>query len=177
MFEMDYFLIIWLRDEIESFSIWYSNGGKDGLVCNNEKEILCFLDESAALLYLSEKDLHLYDPKDAPTIYDIDRLEAWIHSDSATVDCNEILNFWNMFTDVSYTTGVKFKGDKKKKLTNLIYNKLFYGLNLPSIKPEDEEDWMPVWDKRQLKIMKSIMENGLNILNQNFIYIPQYFAE
>ncbi|MCL2817166.1 MAG: hypothetical protein FWD39_02110 [Clostridiales bacterium] len=168
----DISLIQCLYAGTKNFCIWYSDD-KDGLFCNEDKKILCFSDKASALHYLSVKNLCLYeyDPDEEIVLYDFDKLKTWINSDDSTVNCREMLNFWNIFTDIAYSTGKKFKGDKRENLISLIYDKLFWGNNLPAVKPEDEEDFIPIWDKKQIKTMKSVMKNGLNIFSKNIICV------
>lgn len=168
----DIFLIQCLSAATKNFCIWYSDD-KDGLFCNEDKKMLRFSDKDSALHYLSVKNLCLYeyDPDEEIVLYDFDKLKTWVNSDDSTVNCRETLNFWNIFTDIAYSTGRKFKGDKKfkdnkrERLTSLIYDKLFCGSNI--LKPKDEEDFIPIWDKKQIKMMKSVMKNGLNIFSKN----------
>jgi len=155
------FLIKYLFNDINGYCIWVSNE-KDRLLCNSNNKILCFPNENSVFNYLSQNNLKLFDNEINQT-YDFQKLEQWINSESLSVNCIEILNFWNLFTDVAYTISIKFQGDKRNKITSLIYDKLFYGNNLPAIKPENEDDYIPIWNLKQINIIKSIMENGLNI--------------
>ncbi|MCL2054190.1 MAG: hypothetical protein FWG90_07115 [Oscillospiraceae bacterium] len=161
---MDIFLIQFLYDGLKNYSIWYSDysDDKDGLFCNEDKKILCFGAKNSALQFLAEKNLQLYQNDEYEImLYDFDWLNAWIKSDDVNVICNDILNFWNIFTDIAYSTGVNFKGDNKNASINIIYDKLFYGNNI--LKPSDEEDYIPIWDKKQIKLIKSIMKNGIEM--------------
>ena len=163
----DIFLIRCLWNGIENFCIWYSDE-KCGLFCDEEKKILCFLNKSATLLYLSQNNLCLCQDEDC-TAYDFDKLKAWVDSDDSVVNCGDISDIWNMFTDIAYTTGVQFKGDKRTKLIDLIYDKLFFGNNISVIKKitEEKEDFIPDWDKKEIKTIKSVMKDGLNIFMAN----------
>ena len=46
---------------------------------------------------------------------------------------------------------------------DLVYDKLFFGNNLPSLKLKDAEDYVPIWNKEQIAIIKSVMADGLSI--------------
>ena len=168
----DIYLIRCLLNGTENFCIWYSDD-KDGLFCDERKRILCFISEDAALLYLSQRNLCLCEDEDF-AVYDFDRLKAWVDSEDSVVNCVDVLGFWNIFNDIAYTAAVKFKGDKRTKLIDLIYKKLFFGSNYHFFKPEDEEDYIPDWSKKEIKTIKSIMEDGLNILRVCFkVFSPE----
>ena len=162
----DIYLIRCLWDGAENFCIWFSDD-KDGLFCDEEKRILCFMGEDATLLYLSQRNLCLCEDEDF-AVYDFDRLKTWVDSDDPEINCSDILNHWNIFNDIAYTAGVKFKGDKRTKLRDSIYEKLFFGSTYhvfkPVFNPEGEDDYIPDWDKKEIKTIKTVMENGLNIL-------------
>ena len=166
----DVFLLRCLHNGLESFCIWYSDD-KDGLFCDESKRILSFSNIKTAVLYLSQKGLTLSSDKDIPT-YDFDCLMVWINSNDLTICCVDILNYWNFFADVAYTTGKRFKGDKKNKSINLIYEKLFLGNNLPTIKPEDDENYLPIWETKQISIIKTVMADGLNIFSESIHFEP-----
>jgi len=156
------FLIECLYNNIKGYCLWFSDD-KDGLLCDGNYRVLCFPNKSAVQKYLSESNLYLQNDETAQ--YDFDKLEQWTNNKSLIVDCVEILNFWNMFTDFAYTTYQKFIGDKRDRTTRLIYDKLFYGTNL--LTPEDEEHYFPDWDLEQINMIKSVMKNGLDIVCSN----------
>ncbi len=167
---MDLFLISYLQAGVEKFCIWYQND-KDGFCKDDHNKILSFANKEFALIYLSKRDLCLYEGGNISS-YDFDKLNHWINSTDSNVDCNELLEFWNMFSDSAYTTIKKFVGDNKNKTTNLIYDKLFFGCNLPAIKPDGEEDYVPIWNEKQITILKSIMKGGVNIFLKNLANDP-----
>ena len=119
--------------------------------------------------YFSHNNLSLANDKDIVS-YDFDDLRAWLTSKDATINCVDFSNFWNLFSDIASSTGKRFRGDKRNKSTNRVYDKLFYEMNLPSIKPEGEEDFVPVWRKKQKKIIRAVMANGLNILKESTVF-------
>ena len=56
--------------------------------------------------------------------------------------------------------------ESQDKAINQIYNKLFYGCNLPAMK-ESEPDFMPKWTDDEKKLLLKIINNGLNILTES----------
>lgn len=156
---MEFYLIRYIYDGLEGICIWYTDD-YDGFCINEDKQILSFSTMDAALFYLSQIKVSLYDDSNITT-YNFEKLKQWIVGDDLAVDCNEFLNFWNVFTDAAYVTEMEFEGDRKATLTDSVYDKLFYGCNV--LKPEKEEDFVPVWNKKEIKHLKFILMIGLNM--------------
>ena len=164
------FLIHCFSNGVRHFCIYHSDD-KDSLSCDENNRILCFSDRLRAVQYLADRHLSL-DMEDDAEGYDFDALDRWVKSDDFTIDCYTILNFWNLFTDIAYSVRKKFSGDRKSELTNLIYKKLFFGNNLPAIKPSDEADYKPIWDSKQVATIKVIMKDGLDIWQKSVKFDP-----
>lgn len=58
----------------------------------------------------------------------------------------------------------KFLGDKKDSQTNGLYNKLFFGCNLPSVK-EDHCEFVPIWSNKEVTLLRDIVTDGLRLLS------------
>ena len=160
---MEYYLIRCIYRREEFFSVWYTDD-IDGL-CSIGKKILSFPGMDSARQYSSSEKISL-NTNDVPA-YDFDKLKNWLDSRSNEVDCKQMLDFWNIFTDAAATTGSAYAGDRKTKNTNLIYDKLFFGCNWAFFKQDHDDDYVPVWDKKQIRSMKSILKNGLNLFVEN----------
>ncbi len=65
-----------------------------------------------------------------------------------------------LFADVSSSIDGGFDADRK--LTQKIYDKLFWGCNLPIVTPEGEH-YHPAWTKRELTIMHDVPGSGLKL--------------
>lgn len=158
---MEYFLIRCIYECKEFFAIWYTDE-KDGFY-SRDKKILCFTNIDNALQYSLQNGIVIKD-ESIPT-YDFNQLVNWLNSDNNEVDCNNILDFWNIFMDAAFTTKLKFIGNEKDEETSIIYEKLFYGCNIfVRIRKQDgEEEYIPIWDRDEIKLLKSVLENGLNL--------------
>ncbi|MBF9254306.1 hypothetical protein I2I11_13455 [Pontibacter sp. 172403-2] len=149
--------LIWILDEV------------DGLVTDPAAEEL-------RLLTFSKKDyLFEFAQKDGLAIeekvsakYDLDLIKDWVKYPTGFIDCKEFLNAWNLFTDVVTTLGIEFGGNKKEKVRNLVYDKLFFGNNIPAITPEGQE-YSPEWTKKEIARLAEIMNEGLGILRKNLL--------
>jgi hypothetical protein len=73
---------------------------------------------------------------------------------SSTKTCTLIFNGWNIIDDLLRTIGLK----ETKEMLNIkrlkkIYQKLFYGCNLPSVTPEGCS-YNPLWTRKEIHLMR-----------------------
>jgi hypothetical protein len=82
------------------------------------------------------------------------------------LDCNQILSAWNLFGDVARSTG-EIGGDFKEldQAHNAVYDKGFYGCNLPSITPEGQR-FAPSWSPDELAAIRELMKHGFALFNR-----------
>ena len=139
------------------FVIWYS-GEEDGLLTNDERRLLSFGSSDQALAYASERALAI-EPQE-PAFYDLDRIESWFTGASADkIDCAELLDAWNMFLDVAASAGGASLFEAADARANDVYDKLFFGNNLPSITPPGEH-YVPGWSAEEVGVLARIMRLG-----------------
>ena len=71
------------------------------------------------------------------------------------IDCNLILRFWNIASDMAYTLKESFIGndDGVDCVILDVYNKLFYGTNPPALKKDSPEVYIPTWTKEERLIL------------------------
>lgn len=154
-----YDIVLFILDQIKYYTLWYLDD-KDGFILNDEETgIMIFKNESAARLFACQNLLPLADDV---TLFFIEESKLY---DFSKMDCSYILDFWNIVTDIAGSLGLQFLGDEKNKNVNLIYKKLFYGCNLPSIKGE-EPDYHPVWSQSERTVMARIVKDGMKILRE-----------
>lgn len=94
-------------------------------------------------------------------IYDIDKLEKWCSSSSQEIDCNDILNLWNIFIDLHDSVGIEFVGNMVGY--DEIYDKLFFGNNLLSIN-KTKKKYVPIFLQEEIKQIKEILMSGINMV-------------
>ena len=58
-----------------------------------------------------------------------------------------------------------FLGDSKSEEIQNIYDKLFYGCNLPSLK-KSGEDFLPKWADDEKNLIKKVLKNGFEVLQR-----------
>lgn len=156
----------WFRlDARDAYLIWIGDD-QDGVLTDSNGKIPCYLDSTALLdcanslgLLIESSTLHLHD---------FDRLSAWLQmKDNSTVDCETLLNAWNLFQDVA--ASIKGAFDTDRKSTATIYEKLFFGCNLPSITPKGEK-YEPNWTAQEIEIIKQVLSDGLALFRKNMVF-------
>ena len=167
MIETSYHIIAVKWQESLRYYIWIQAEETDGVVLNAQGQILLFRSVMSLKTYTDEKGINLYDEN--VTHFDFDKIEEWTKKMKEDIDCPEFLNTWNMFTDMGDSVGIKFEGYKRDELTDTIYDKLFFGNNLSSMKPEDRPDYEPIWTKQERKRLSIVLKHGLAIFKQKCV--------
>lgn len=94
---------------------------------------------------------------------DLDAIAEWLNDEALMrVDCVGLLDAWNLFDDVSRSIGGRF--DTDKNLTKVVYDKLFWGNNLPAMTPEGEH-FTPDWTTRELDLIRTVIGQGLKMFS------------
>jgi hypothetical protein len=96
--------------------------------------------------------------------YDFDKIAAWCSGPAAeTIDPVSFLNTWNMLDDaLRVPSGVRslYDATSHRPEANHIYEKLFYGNNLPAITPHGAH-YEPIWSPEEVERMAHIYRLGL----------------
>lgn len=140
-------------------AIWYDQG--TGELCVKEGRILFFPCEEDAFSYAEKKGFVL-ESQSVP-LYDLDRLSRWLRGGENEVECEWLLNFWNLCSDAADSTGKFFLGDQKNQEFNNLYDKLFFGCNLPALRG-DGERYIPAFSQKEIYRLRVILKNGLRLL-------------
>lgn len=97
--------------------------------------------------------------------YNFDEIKNWAHQLTDEIDLGKVLNTWNMLDDVLSALRIPFEGNKQDALSKQIYDKLFAGNNLPSIKPADEADYIPIWTGVEKSRINKIFSSGFRLFD------------
>lgn len=130
------YYILWYRlDGRDGFLIWYSDE-KDGVYVNGDGYVPSFKDAASLVEYAKGRGLSV--DTEGPILLDLDVLGKWLEGkDVESIDPHSFNGAWNLFADVSRSINGVF--DTDRELTQKIYNKLFWGCNLPSVTPEGKQ--------------------------------------
>jgi hypothetical protein len=150
-----YYFVDFKYKEKVYFCLWYTDE-VDGFHTNNEGlEIFDSLEQ--AKNYCT-KNAMTYN--DEHTHYDIDKVEEWVNNGTGgDVDWELILDFWNIAIDLTVSLKVEFIGNIDDEY-NDIYDKLFYGNNLPTINTSDKE-YIPEWTEEEVLELKQVIGAGV----------------
>jgi len=75
-----------------------------------------------------------------------------------------LLNAWNLFGDIATSVDAEFDSDRQ--LSQRVYEKLFWGNNLPSVTPPGKH-YTPLWNEDELSLMRAILGHGLDIFRKH----------
>ncbi|MDE5764013.1 MAG: hypothetical protein K2N49_07275 [Ruminococcus sp.] len=145
------------------FLIWYEDENMKDRVYTSDGKAIVFHCENQA----RKKAGQLGFEAGETVFYDVERLFYWIETHSKEMDCDFLIDFWNMFSDIACSVGTELEPIKTRRIKRC-YNKLFWGLNLPAVTPEDCE-YEPVFTKRERKLIREIMRTGLEIFDKNYL--------
>ncbi|NHA04187.1 hypothetical protein G7092_10295 [Mucilaginibacter sp. HC2] len=158
-FEGDNYYIIRLDFKFyQLYIIWIGNEVDEVLV-NDDLKVIAFKTEVGLLRYWND---HIRGSNTEVTDYNIYKIQQWITNPYPQFDYDVFLNLWNLFTDISESTKLKFIGDVKDEIRDEVYDKLFnasngYWANEPN----------PVFDDTEIDILNKVMQNGLDLLLNN----------
>jgi hypothetical protein len=157
------YYILWYRlGGVDSYLIWYSNE-EDGVFVDEGGAVPNFTDANALLKYADGRGISV--DTEEPNLLNLDVLETWLKErDARLVDPNSFNGAWNLFADVSRSINGGF--DTDHALTRKIYDKLFWGCNLPAVTPAGEQ-YHPAWTRRELKIMRDVLSSGLQMFRSS----------
>lgn len=101
--------------------------------------------------------------------YQLDYLKNIISENSWCIDCEQILAFWNIAEDIAKSVGMIFYGQERNEKIDKVYDKLFWGNNASPVTPEGRH-YTPLWDDGELLEIKKVLEDGMRILNDSFVF-------
>ena len=154
---------LWYRlDSEDGHLIWYTDD-KDGVVVDTESNVPSFRNTEALLGYAQTHGLTI--DVGEPILFNLDLAAQWLLAGTSTsVDCGNILNAWNLFDDVARSVGGAFDGESEA--SQKIYEKLFWGNNLPSVTPEGER-YDPAWTLADLETLGDVLSSGLSLFRRS----------
>jgi hypothetical protein len=167
-----HFILRYRLDQVDGYLIWYGDD-VDGVVIDSETgQIVVFSNPSCLRNYAENLGMQL--ANEDLSLYNLDTIQSWLKTPTnKTVDCVSFLNTWNLFADVaasisdsnfdsdSFANGLK----PYRQKTNKIYNKLFWGNNLPTV-TSPSKHYEPIWTTKEVKILVEVLKYGLFMFRQ-----------
>ncbi len=147
-----YFFLLW-RDGGNTLDEYVLLPGTSRFLLGRTAEEL--LAEAARL------GLHVVDQE--PAAVDMDRVFGVLAALrperlSSPKTCQLLLNGWNTLEDMARPIGVRLNapGTGEREILDVIYDKLFYGSNLPAITP-DGQSYSPLFSSSERKMMRAYL--------------------
>jgi hypothetical protein len=169
---MEYYVFSYQLSSEVRYLIWVSddeNSKKDRFVSDSQGMIPAFTGLEALEAYAATKNLSLLTPSSA-ILLNLDTIVGWLSANSDLPTCDDLLNAWNAFSDADNSTQREPSFSKMSFTNKLIYDKIFWGNNLPAVTPEGEH-YDPSWTAEELDTMKSIYTCGINLfIFSTYIY-------
>lgn len=134
----------------EFFLLWNCEYEPVFLVNENGKPI--FFGSLADLKAFTEKNNIELDEE--ITEYDLDDITVT----AEMLDCNDVVQKWNIMSDLALSVGEDFSGEEKR--CNGLYDKLFFGCNIPAMK---HPPYTPEWNAEEITEINRILSEGAEL--------------
>lgn len=157
---MKYFPLSYRLRKEARFLIWISNGD-DSVLVDADGSVPSFKDLKTLESFAEQNGIQL--ESETPVIHDLDWVAGWRIAHAAEIKCVPALHAWNLFRDVA--ASVQAKGAEFAKLDRnepLIYDKLFWGNNLPAVTPEGRS-YVPQWTLQETQLLAAVLSTGLDL--------------
>ncbi|MCI6139889.1 MAG: hypothetical protein SOX46_02470 [Clostridiaceae bacterium] len=154
-------VICFIIDESEFYCIWFSDDKTDGFLLDGSI-LKVFQSKDAALTFL--KSFSSYKKIIKTTTYNANKI-VQIVMRTIPFDSHIVLDFWNIVGDLSNSIGIPYEGNKKDNLTNSIYDKLFYGNNLPTINTSTRI-YTPQFTGEEQVRLTTILKDGISLVRK-----------
>jgi hypothetical protein len=163
---MKYFPLLYRLDGEDGYLIWISNDN-DGVVADARGFVPTFSDVDAVQAYARPEQYEL--ESEEPKLHDLDWVAAWLKVPGKPVNCRKALEAWNLFSDAARSIHVHGMGSTFEPLDSQfpgIYDKLFWGSNLPSMTPEGRH-YDPEWSPDELTALAEVLRAGLEMFQSS----------
>lgn len=143
-------------DGVDRIFAWASgDDSPDEIVVDDAGNICTFESQQDARAAFQLKG-RIVSPNE-PVSYDFDSIVEWCKSTAPVSDCEQLLNVWNMLTDLPGETSLFRAADMRAK--NL-YDKLFWATNPPALTPPGEQ-FIPTWNASEADDIKRLLLLGI----------------
>jgi hypothetical protein len=165
---MEYFVFPYRISSEDGYLVWVSDdkdSKKDHFVIDENGNIPSFSSLSDLKHFAAHRSLAL--SASEPHVLDLDAVIGWLSKGAEMPDCNELLNAWNAFSDISASCQDNETVFAESNFSNKpIYEKLFWGSNLPAVTPAGER-YDPVWSAGEIEALTSIFTAVLDLFTSS----------
>ncbi len=162
---MQWFPLAYRLDGRTRYLLWYDDTPErlllDAAGCIASYGTLTEVVEQAELLHLALQ-------MEPPILHDLDRLAAQlVVLRPSTIACAPLLEAWNLFDAVGASLRWS-RFDPQSSRTQKLYEKLFWGSNLPAVTPAGEQ-YRPIWSLREVRQLRIVLFDGLQLFRHNVV--------
>lgn len=118
-----------------------------------------FRDAQAVQAYADQSGYKL--ESEEPVLHDFDWVAGWVNEPQTPIKCNEALAAWNLFSDVARSVHESAFEPLDSRFPD-VYNKLFWGSNLPSLTPK-RCHYDPEWLPEERRVLAQVLGTGLEM--------------
>jgi len=124
-----------------------------------------FRDLSGLQKYAVDLGLTIQPTEPGATSFDLDEIVHWIEAPTGVgITCELFLNSWNLFDDIARSVQEStFVLISKEECA--LYDKLFWGSNLPAVTPPGEH-FNPIWSDQEVEALRRVFEKGMTVLRR-----------
>ena len=141
------------------FLLWVSDDWALNRVLADAGRVIWFSDEQSAREYALAENLTLA-PEEDLGLHDLDSAVSWLGADTEP-DCRLLLAIWDLAGDVARTVSEPFE-DRGEALDD-VYNKLFFGNNLPSMTPPGEQ-YHPQRTEEKIRLLRATIQIAVDLI-------------
>jgi hypothetical protein len=159
---MKYFPLFYRLGTEQRYLLWVSNE-HDSVAVDAGGFVPSFRDLTALRQYTDLNHFNIESGE--PVLHDLEWVATWVMAPVAPVDCVEALAAWNLFGDIAVSIpgrGIAFRKLADSQIVRPIYDKLFWGNNLPAMTPKGER-YVPEWSQDELRSLVEVMTAGLEL--------------
>jgi hypothetical protein len=165
------YLVRWIYEGKNLFLLWrYGEKGPDYYVLRDQDEPVLLMTSTRKEIIDHAKKRDLQTSQDAEHVLDFTDLDKVLRrmrpGKYFSQKMSEVLlNFWNMLDDVSNSVKIQLIPVDcfDKKDLDKLYEKLFFGNNLPSVTPEGSK-YFPIMIAKELKILRKLFRQAIATL-------------
>jgi hypothetical protein len=168
---VEYFVLSYRLSLEERYLIWTSDdedSKKDCFATDEDGMVPSFANIASLERYATQRNLILSPA--SPHLHDFDVIVSWLSTHRNLPKCEELLNAWNAFSDVSNSVKRETSFAKLNFTNKPIYDKLFWGNNLPAVTPKSEQ-FDPIWNKQELESLINIFTSGIELFLSSIKHI------
>ena len=146
------------------FLLWVSDDWALNRVLADAGGVVSFSDEESAREHALAENLTPA-PEEDLGLHDLDSAVSWLHAGTEP-DCRLLLAIWNLAGDVARSVSEPFAD--RGEVLDCVYDRLFFGNNLPSMTPPGEL-YHPQWTEEELRLLRATIQIAVDLIRSRVV--------